>query len=1042
MLNKVANTETDNSKSTVKTTSNKKESVPQMVLLNIQGMHPGCKNQRWKISALSEDLQKDETFIPFIGITESHLDSSIFDAEIQIPGYNILRSDRINRKQGGVILYTYKNIIHNDSVNYSDKYCEAVAVYIKHYNIMIAIIYRPPNAPEKSFTDCMGKIQEFTSKYDEADKFILGDFNFKFVQWESEKILSDGIPASESRQARTLIDYMNKNLLVQTVHENTRAEKSILDIVLVNNEELIHSIQVEKNQYSDHDMVKCKLLHENICMAHEATKSECRETKSLDNLYMHKADWNKIREEIRNINWDIELNKEKDIEKVYDIFEEVVTNVCSKYTPIRERQKARDKMPRDRLALIRNKKNLNAKINMYKYVKVNTMNEDKRIRVIEKLENRKLEIETKIKHSIIQESERREEEAIGYIKRNPKAFFTYTKRFMKVTTNVGPLKDDKGYMQSDAKKKAQILQEQFKKVFSDPGNSNIDDIKINENVSSKVEDIEFTVKEVEDAIDSIPTYAAPGPDKFPAVILKECKKELSYPLYTIWRKSLDDGKIPGKLKIQSIIPIFKKGSKAEAANYRPVSLTSHIIKLFERVLRKKIVKFMEENNLISKYQFGFRSGRSTIIQLLEHLDNIISILEENENADVVYLDFAKAFDKVDHKILLHKLSLLGIQGKLLSWIEDFIANRIQHVIVEGEKSNKATVISGVPQGTVLGPILFIIYINDLTEAIKYSQMLVFADDTKFTKKIKNKQDHADLEKDLHASIIWSLTNNMQLNNDKFQLLQHGKSKDLKTEYTINNNIKLNNSKEVKDLGIYISEDMSWDVHITNIINTSKKYTFWILRTFRSRKKEIILFLFKTFVIPRLEYGCQIWSPHLKKDIIRLESLQKMITSKIDGVDGQNYHERLKTLKLYSLQRRRERFIMITMWKIEKGFLPNQINIEFYETMRFGVKARRKVSKSTNLHMKTVRFHHFTSLGPALYNLIPKNIKGKNTLETFKKSLDIYLQNIPDCPPSPGYVCLNNNSLLDWAMGYNTQRMYTYRVDDNDGEAEPTDLANR
>ena len=996
-------------------------------------MHPAGQNQKWKIKALSEDLESETIFVPYISITESQLDITVFDAEVNLANYNLLRSDRVDRSHGGVILYSYKSIIIDDSSTYSDTQCSAAMIYSKHQSIIVITIYRPPNADEISFTACMDKIKTFISQYEDADIIWTGDLNFKFVKWETETMETNGIPLSERRQAEVLLDYMDQNLLIQTVKETTRANKSILDLVIVNNEDLIHSIEINKTKYSDHDIVKVNLVHKNLLSRNDKQKNESTQTNTLDNMYMLNANWPKIKQDLQKVNWDVILNEEEDIEKWHEVIEKEVTNICAKHTPLRRKGQAKEKIPRHRLALIRKKKNVSAKLNMYKYVKdISTMSETKRRNKIETLTNKKLEIEMQIAESHKQEMLRKEIEAIKHIKRNPKAFFTYMKKHSKVATDIGPLKDSKGNIHSEPKIKADILQNQYQKVFSDPTKASTENIKVNENPEFKIEDIDFSVEDIKEAIESIPTFAAPGPDKFPAVILKECKNELSYPLYKLWRKSLNEGKIPGKLKLQSIIPIFKKGSKALAENYRPVSLTSHIIKVFGRIMRKEIVKFIEENHLLSEAQFGFRIGRNTVTQLLEHFDNILRILEEDENADVVYLDFAKAFDKVDHKILLHKLKSMGIQGKLLTWIEEFITNRTQQVIVEGDKSKTENVRSGVPQGTVLGPVLFIIYINDLADAIKHSQLLIFADDSKFTKNIRNNRNHNELQTDLNAAIKWATQNNMLLNNDKFQLLQHGRHQEYKTDYKIDDTNSLKKSTDVKDLGIHISEDLTWDTHITNIINSSKKYTNWILRTFKSRSSNVILFLFKTFVIPKLEYGCQVWSPYLKKDIIRVESLQKTLTSKIEGLDGLNYHQRLKHLKLYSMQRRRERYIMITMWKIYKEFIPNHMKLDFYQTPRFGAKARRKYNNAARGHIHTVRFHNFTSLGPALFNLIPKFIKEKNSMDSFKHHLDIFLQKIPDCPPSPGYVCVNNNSIVDWAQ---IRGVLAGGGDDhNDGEA--------
>ena len=495
--------------------------------------------------------------------------------------------------------------------------------------------------------------------------------------------------------------------------------------------------------------------------------------------------------------------------------------------------------------------------------------------------------------------------------------------------------------------------------------------------------------------------------------MKNCRTSLAKPLYLIWRKSLDTGQIPSKYLKQTIIPIFKKGSKADPANYRPVSLTSHIIKLFERVLRIKLVKHIESQSLISPNQHGFCSGKSCMTQLLNHFEGLLEMLEKNSNADVLYLDFAKAFDKVDHTILLQKLKSFGIDGKIHLWLKNFLSNRQQYVLVNGIKSKGENVLSGVPQGTVLGPLFFIIYINDINDVISHCRIKIFADDSKLIKSINNLEDKNLMEEDIKSVMNWAKNNKMELNKSKFQLLQHGHKIELKTPYKIDQEVEIQKSNTVKDLGVNISEDLSFDEHITKITNEAKRFAGWIFRIFKSRRPEIILLLFNTYVRPRLEYCSPLWSPYQKRHQYQIEAIQRTITSRISGTEGLNYWERLKYLKIPSLQRRRERYQIIHIWKIAKSLIPNDLNLQFYNTSRYGQKCRIPKFNYRQKHLSTLKFNSFFSRGPALFNILPEKIKSSKSLAIFKSNLQNFLDKIPDNPPTPNYVGQNTNSIVEW-----------------------------
>ena len=500
-------------------------------------------------------------------------------------------------------------------------------------------------------------------------------------------------------------------------------------------------------------------------------------------------------------------------------------------------------------------------------------------------------------------------------------------------------------------------------------------------------------------------------------MLKKCKTQLSIPLYHLWRESLDCGHIPNYLLRQNIVPIYKKGPKTLAQNYRPVSLTSHLIKVFERVMKDGIVTYLEENNLISQHQHGFRKSKSCLTQLLAHTESILNILSTGSNADVIYLDFAKAFDKVSHTILLKKLENLGIGGKVLAWIKCFLSERVQAVTVEGKESLFHQVLSGVPQGTVLGPLLFIIFINDIYDVIKHCFGRSFADDTRLTKAIITAMDQMQLQEDLEAVTTWAANNNMALHEDKFELLQHGKNDHLKGSdshsYVLSSGKTIEKSETVKDLGVVIDESLNWSQHIKEVTRQCSQMSAWILRTFTTRSALSLMTLYKSLVRSRVDYCCPVWSTVTKQNLCAVEAIQRSFTARISSFKDLNYWERLKKLHLMSLQRRRERYIILDMFKLYTGRTNNDIGLKFHWNMRLGPMCVVPTLNTKSKAVQTLQYKSFSTMGPMRFNRMPRMMKESATLAAFKTSLDDYLMKIPDTPPTPGYTPANSNSLLDW-----------------------------
>ena len=484
------------------------------------------------------------------------------------------------------------------------------------------------------------------------------------------------------------------------------------------------------------------------------------------------------------------------------------------------------------------------------------------------------------------------------------------------------------------------------------------------------------------------------------------------------------------LKSSFITPIFK-GDQGLPANYRPVALTSHVTKIFEKILRKKLQVHLESNNLYNESQHGFRTGRSCLSQLLAHMERLISFIENNENVDVIYLDFSKAFDRVDHKILLHKLEKNGIKGKILTWIKSFLTGRYQRVSVNSVLSYETEVTSGVPQGSVLGPLLFLIMIHDIDKDVIHSALSSFADDTRIMKGVSNIADIRKLQADLNAIYKWTTCNNMQLNGLKFEQLKYGKNDDLKKQsiYLTDTGLNISEKKSVKDLGVILNTDMSYKQHIDSQVQKVKNISSWIYRTFKTRDITVMITLWKSLAIPHLDYCSQLWAPSKRYLMQELESLQKSFFNGLSSIRHLNYWEKLKELNIYSLERRRERYRIIYTWCILEGIVPNfnytqgKGGIYSYINQRLGRKCHLK---SFNHGHKTIWKDSLSEEGPRLFNSLPKYLRNicNCSKDTFKKELDHFLQSLPDEPLLPNLYHLRraDSNKITEMIKHRTQRV--------------------
>ena len=326
-----------------------------------------------------------------------------------------------------------------------------------------------------------------------------------------------------------------------------------------------------------------------------------------------------------------------------------------------------------------------------------------------------------------------------------------------------------------------------------------------------IEDLVITQEGVIKQLQQLNVNKASGPDEIPVRILKDYADDLAPILNHIFTQSYKNGILPRDWLSARVVGIYKKGQKSDPANYRPVSLTCICCKIMEHIVLGHIAKHLAANDIVIDNQHGFRERLSCETQLLEAINDFALNVNNSCQTDILFLDFSKAFDKVSHHKLLHNIDFYGIRGHTKKWIHGFVSDRMQQVSVNGKKSKVAKVLSGVPRGSVLGPVLFLLYINDITDGVK-STMRLFADDSMVYRCIRNRADQISLHKDLQKVFEWAETWGMIFNVEKCTHLTITlKENPLQYDYFIDGK-KIPQESSCKYLGITISKDLSWNLH--------------------------------------------------------------------------------------------------------------------------------------------------------------------------------------------------------------------------------------
>lgn len=761
-------------------------------------------------------------------------------------------------------------------------------------------------------------IKEMSSIGAYSDVVLVGDFNHPKIKWntieyENEQYIV-GQP-SEAEHDQKFVQCLEESSLTQHVTKPTRIREdqnpTLDDLILTKNSEIIEDLQHKSNLgRSDHLMLQFEIAF-NISKPQEVKRPR------LNYMRTDTAKFN----EIMDRNWEEDFTG-KSPEDAYNLFLQVYNravkeSVPTTYVSTSSKYVKPPWMRPSTLKLIKKKHHM-----LIRFLNTRTEIDREAYKKIRNDVSRQVTVDR-----ISYESNIAEE-----TKGNVNAFWRYVNSKRKSRKSIPDLIKPDGSKATTDSQKAEVLNAQFSSVFTAEDTNNLPEPP-QVNILKDLSFCTITPAKVIKKLKKLRSDKAPGPDGVHPHLLKTSPDSIGAALSIIFNISFQHQQLPSIWKTGTISALFKKGAKSEAKNYRPVSLTSIPCKIMESLIVDDIVEHLIYNNLKNINQHGFTKGKSTVTNLISALNIWTEALSHGFPVDIVYLDFEKAFDKVPHQRLLQHLSNYGIRGHVLGWITNFLSNRKQAVKVNTSLSSSSPVLSGVPQGSVLGPVLFLIFVTNISDHIT-NFISLFADDTKLFSYILEDENSihstSTLQEDLIMLTQWSEIMQMSFNLSKCHVMHLG-NKNPRNQYSMfkSSHYKekpsgtcynlyfhdLDDVSQETDLGVCVDDELKFSDHISAKISKANKMLHVIKNTFKNLTPEIFKKLYTTLVRPHLEYATAVWSPQNKKDIMRIESVQRRATKMVPTLREGSYEERLKTLQLPTLEYRRIRQDLLLLWNI-------------------------------------------------------------------------------------------------------------------------------
>ena len=913
-----------------------------------------------------------------VGVTETWLnDQNVTNYDLS--GYQHVYKCRSDQRGGGVSLFVIDRISFHErrDLDINSNVMESVFVEIgkeslgRPRNTIIGLVYRPPNTDINIFNEQISEVLD-RIKSEKKQVYLLGDFNINLLDANSH------VPIAE------FLDTLFSNFIFPSITKPTRVTKTsctLIDNIFHNDMNQSGMIKgVLFTEISDHFPVFLICPDELLDVEPKinGTRDYCQ------------TNIERFRSKLGALNWSL-IFDEKDGEEAFNGFHTAFLEIYEKSFPYRKKPtNYKGRKPWLSLAL---RNSIKHKNKLYvRYLRNPTQENIEIYKVYKRNLQRLLRLsERKYYEEFIHDNKNNVKKLWGIIKQVINKGKNSSKS---VNFNVGGKVINDSYEISNGFNKyfANIAKDLARKIPK----SSVDPLKfIPESNLHTIAIDPVTENEVSNVIKSLKNSSSTGYDGIQTEVIKSTFHAYLTPLTQVLNASLIQGFFPDKLKISKVVPLLKSGNPASFNNYRPVSVLPLFSKILEKLMHNRLMSFIDKHDILYQFQFGFRQHHGTNMTLITLVDKILSAIDNGDIVVGIFLDFKKAFDTVNHDILLRKLERYGIRGIAHNWIKDYLNKRQQFVCYNGSISSRTYVDIGVPQGSVLGPLLFLIYINDLANVSNNVFPVMFADDTNiFLRGREVNKTVKIMNTELTEIVVWLSANAISLNVEKtkYMIFRSLRKRIDQTEKLLIKGNVVERVSSIKFLGVMLDQTLSWNLHIQMVKNKLAKSIGILKLANKTLPKAIIKSLYFSFIYPHLVYCVEVWGNAADVHVSQLLKMQKRCIRLIKSVpprtESAPLFKELGILKIHDIYRL---YTMCFMFKFIKNLLPGIFDTMFTKNINIALRQTRQIHKlqvprmKSTLYMKSLKYQ-----GVIEWNNISEKIEHNCSYHSFKHSAKTFL----------------------------------------------------